>query len=143
MKSIQIKSLEELDQAAKEFLEVTKGYKVFAFDAPMGTGKTTLITAICRALGVDEVVNSPTFAIVNEYAIPTAEKYLYHMDCYRLNNLEEGLNLGFVDYVTSGAYCFIEWPDIVAPLLPEDTLHVRICEEKDKTRTISFFQGEE
>ncbi len=136
MKTIRIQNLNDLDRAAQEFLEKTKGSRVFAFDAPMGTGKTTFITAICKALGISEVVNSPTFAIVNEYDLPNAAGVVYHMDCYRLEDVDAALNLGFSDYMESGAYCFIEWPDVVSMLLPENTLWVKIREKEDHSREI-------
>lgn len=138
MKSLKIASLEQIAAAAEEFLRETKAYRLFAFYAPMGTGKTTFITALCHALGVTEVVNSPTFAIVNRYSLPGGDEKLYHIDCYRLNKLEEAVTLGFDDYLSSGDRCFIEWPEVIAPLLPEDTLKVIMEEAPDGSRIISF-----
>lgn len=133
-----IRSLDEVEEVAKAFLSTTSPYTVFAFYAPMGCGKTTFITALCRALGISEVVNSPTFAIVNRYSIPHSKEAVYHMDCYRLEKVEEAINLGFDDYFTSGDRCFIEWPEVIEPLLPEDTLRVYLHENEDHTRTLSF-----
>jgi len=103
----------------------------------MGTGKTTFITALCEELGVEDVMNSPTFAIVNEYAIPSREEVAFHMDCYRLETLEDALNVGFSDYLTSGAYCFVEWPEIIEGLLPEDTVRLKMYERADGARVVS------
>lgn len=138
MNPIVLHTIEELPQAAKKFLVQTKGYNIFAFDAPMGTGKTTFITALCREMGINDVINSPTFAIINEYALPNATEVVYHMDCYRLEKLEDALNLGFMDYLESGNCCFIEWPDVIAPLLPENTLYVQMREQSDGSRIITF-----
>lgn len=138
MQEIEIKSLEEIDTAAEEFLRAVADCRIFAFYAPMGCGKTTFITAVCRCLGITDVVNSPTFAIANRYTIPNSLEKVYHIDCYRIEKLEDALNLGFEDYLCSGARCFIEWPEIVEPLLPEDTLAVYMAETPQGIRRISF-----
>ncbi|MDO4721642.1 tRNA (adenosine(37)-N6)-threonylcarbamoyltransferase complex ATPase subunit type 1 TsaE [Porphyromonas circumdentaria] len=143
MNPIIIETLAAIPQAVQAFLEQTEGHKVFAFVAPMGTGKTTFITALCRALGVDDVINSPTFAIVNEYALPHTEKVVYHMDCYRFERLEDALNLGFSDYLDSGNYCFIEWPEVIEPILPEDTLYVVMEEIEGGKRSITLLDKRE
>ena len=105
-----IRSLQEIDSAAKEFLEEIRGHKLIAFHAPMGAGKTTFTTAICRCLGVEEdAVSSPTFAIVNEYRTGTGEP-MYHFDFYRIEKLEEVYDMGYEDYFYCGALCFLEWP---------------------------------
>lgn len=132
-----IPSIDQIDAVAQEFLAQTSPYKVFAFYAPMGCGKTTFITALCRVLGITEVVNSPTFAIVNRYSIPQHQDAVYHMDCYRLEKVDEAINLGFDDYFSSGDRCFVEWPEVIESLLPEDTLKVFIKENEDHSRSIS------
>lgn len=99
--------------------------RVYAFDAPMGAGKTSFISELCRELGTNDVTNSPTFAIVNVYELPLGNE-VYHFDCYRLKNLNEAMDFGAEEYLYSGNYCFIEWPEIIYPLLPEDTVYVTI-----------------
>ena len=133
MITLTIPSLEHLRPTARTLLDLTEGRRVFAFYAPMGTGKTTFITALCEELGVEDVMNSPTFAIVNEYAIPSREEVAFHMECYRL----ETLDVGFSDYLTSGAYCFVEWPEIIEGLLPEDTVRLEMYERADGARVVS------
>jgi tRNA threonylcarbamoyladenosine biosynthesis protein TsaE len=109
--------------------------KVFAFYGQMGAGKTTFIKAVCEELGVSDVITSPTFAIVNEY---TASVPVYHFDFYRIKKLEEVYDMGYEDYFYSGALCFIEWPELIEELLPEDAVRVTISEERDGTRSIEF-----
>ncbi len=134
----QIASLSELPLVAERFVkEVLPKVKVFAFDAPMGTGKTTFIKAVCEALGVEDVINSPTFSIVNEYDTADGE-LIYHFDCYRLNGLEDAYNLGAEDYLDSGAYCFIEWPEVLFDLMPETYANVKISLNEDKSRTMEI-----
>lgn len=99
--------------------------RVYAFDAPMGAGKTTFISELCRALGTKDVTNSPTFAIVNVYELPSSDE-VYHFDCYRLKNIQEAIDFGAEEYLYSGNYCFIEWPEIIEPILPEDTVNISI-----------------
>ena len=108
---------------------------VFAFRGEMGAGKTTFIKAVCEELGVEDVINSPTFAIVNEYRSRTGE-LIYHFDFYRINKLEEVFDFGYEDYFFSGALCFIEWPEKVEDLLPGDCINVYISEKEDRTREI-------
>ena len=107
-----------------------------AFLAPMGTGKTTFISALCEALGVDDVVNSPTFAIVNEYYSRRWQEPVYHFDFYRLRSLDEARAIGLEDYLSSGHLCLMEWPEVIEPLLPDDTLVVRLTENPDGSRTL-------
>lgn len=111
--------------------------RVYAFDAPMGAGKTTFISELCRALGTDDVTNSPTFAIVNVYELPSGDE-LYHFDCYRLKDIREAIDFGAEEYLYSGNYCFIEWPEILSPVLPEDTVRVsiRVLENGDRQLTV-------
>lgn len=114
-------------------LEITQPVRVYAFRAPMGAGKTTFISELCQAMGTKDVVNSPTFAIVNVYDLPNHEE-IYHFDCYRLKNLSEAINLGAEEYLYSGNYCFIEWPEVIESILPEDTTFVtiRVLENGDR-----------
>jgi tRNA threonylcarbamoyladenosine biosynthesis protein TsaE len=110
---------------------------VFAFYGSMGAGKTTFIKAICEELGVEDVINSPTFAIVNEYRSNTGE-LIYHFDFYRINKVEEAFDFGYEDYFYSGALCFIEWPERIHDLLPGDYVEVRISENSDGSRSITI-----
>ena len=119
-----------LAQAAQQFAEAMGNHRVFAFNGKMGAGKTTFIKAICEALGVEDVVTSPTFAIVNEYA--DAEGLpVFHFDFYRIKELREAYDMGCEEYFYSGRPCFIEWPEMVEPLLPEDTtiVDIEVCED--------------
>ena len=112
--------------------------KVFAFYGKMWAGKTTFIKAICESLGGDDTVTSPTFAIVNEYESDKLEYPIYHFDFYRIKKLEEVYDMGYEDYFYGGGVCFIEWPELIEDLLPEDTIRVEIKENTDGTRTVSF-----
>ena len=133
-----INGLEELDQAAARFLEETERRTLIAFYAPMGAGKTTFTTALCRRLGVrEDAVSSPTFAIVNEYRT-AAGVPLYHFDFYRINKLAEALDIGLYDYLDSGCLCLMEWPENVEDLLPEETLRVCIAVRPDGARVLSW-----
>ena len=136
--SINIATLADIDAAAKEFLKETEGHKLIAFYAPMGAGKTTFTTAICRILGVaQDAVSSPTFSIVNEYRLPDGEP-VFHFDFYRINKISEALDIGFYDYIDSGALCLMEWPENIEDLLPEETLRVSIAVSPDGSRTLSW-----
>ena len=104
----------------------------------MGAGKTTFIKAVCEELGVKDVINSPTFAIINEYAVPASGQSIYHFDFYRINEIGEALDIGTEDYFDSGAWCFIEWPEKIEPLLPDDTVCVTLTEQEDGTRTVAY-----
>jgi tRNA threonylcarbamoyladenosine biosynthesis protein TsaE len=137
MNQIQISSVSDLARAAREFLSLMDQATVFAFRGEMGAGKTTFIKAICEALGVGDVINSPSFSIVNEYRSATGE-LIYHFDCYRLKRVEEALDFGFEDYMESGCLCFIEWPDIVDDLLPSDTVFVDIRVNDDDSRVVTL-----
>lgn len=135
---IQIKDLSSIDGAAKEFLLQTEGHNVIALYGSMGAGKTTFTTAVCRVLGVrEDAVSSPTFAIVNEYRCSDGSP-LFHFDFYRIDKLEEALDIGFYDYVDSGNLCIMEWPENIEQLLPENTLRVNIKVNQDMSRTISW-----
>ena len=132
---IKIKSIEEIAVAAKEFVTAMGERKVFAFYGKMGAGKTTFIKAVCEELGVEDVINSPTFAIVNEYVDGKGEP-VYHFDFYRIKNQQEVMDLGYEDYVYSGHVCFMEWPELIENLLPDDAVKVTIEEEIDGGRVL-------
>jgi len=135
---ITIPSLGGLDEAADRFLTEVGDNSLIAFFAPMGAGKTTFITALCRRLGVNEdAVSSPTFAIVNEYRSASGEA-IYHFDFYRITKPEEALDIGLYDYLDSGALCLMEWPENIESLLPEETLVVKISVGQDESRTLSW-----
>ncbi len=134
---IRINSLSELPQAAQTFVENMGDGSVFALYGGMGAGKTTFTKAVCECLGVTDAINSPTFAIVNEYRSESAE-LIYHFDFYRIKKLEEVYDMGYEDYFYSGALCFIEWPELIEDLLPEDTVRVTIEENADGSRSIRF-----
>lgn len=134
---ITIQRIEDIDRAAEEFLRKIGDRKLVAFFAPMGAGKTTFTTAICRALGVTDPVGSPTFAIVNEYMRADGEP-MYHFDFYRINKLSEAMDIGLDDYLYSGCLCIMEWPENIEELLPEDTLRVDILVNPDGSRTLSW-----
>jgi tRNA threonylcarbamoyladenosine biosynthesis protein TsaE len=134
---IKINDLEHIREAARQFINAMGTKHVFAFYGSMGAGKTTFIKAICEELGVDDVVTSPTFAIVNEYLTSTGGT-IYHFDFYRIKKLEEVYDMGYEDYFYSDALCFIEWPEMMEELLPEGATKVQITENPDGTRTVIF-----
>ena len=142
MKTIDIKisTLQDIDAAAREFMAAMGDYTVFAFNGPMGAGKTTFINALCKALGVEsDITGSPSFAIINEYRSDTTAELIYHFDCYRLENEAEAVEIGAEDYFDSGALCFIEWPERIEALLPDDTVTVDISvNEEDDSRTLKM-----
>lgn len=130
-----------LREVARQFITANslmenKGL-VIAFYGKMGAGKTTFIKALCEELGVEDVITSPTFAIVNEYSLPSQEA-LYHFDFYRIKKLEEVYDMGYEDYFYSGNLCLIEWPELIEELLPENALRVTIEEQPDGSRTIAW-----
>ena len=133
---ILIKDISEIDVAAKKFVAAMGDRKVFAFYGKMGAGKTTFIKAVCEELGVQDVINSPTFAIVNEYVDGEGEP-IYHFDFYRIKNQQEALDIGYEDYVYSGNVCFMEWPELIENLLPDDAVKVTI-EEEEEGRVVRF-----
>jgi len=135
---IVIKDLAGIDKAAETFLkEIGEKHRLIAFFAPMGAGKTTFTTAICKRLGVEDAVCSPTFTIVNEY-MTAAGDMLYHFDFYRINKLQEAVDIGLYDYLDSGCLCLMEWPENIEELLPEETLRVGIAVNGDFSRTVSW-----
>jgi len=152
---IKIQDLEHIREAAREFISHIGERRVFAFYGKMGAGKTTFVKAICEELGVDDVITSPTFAIVNEYGTPSNSPCLggdqksslsredlggsiYHFDFYRIKRIEEVYDMGFEDYFYSGALCFIEWPELIEDILPDDAVRVTIEEQADGSRLVSF-----
>ena len=151
---IKISGTDSIAQAAREFLGCMGQARVIAFYGQMGAGKTTFIKALCEELGVSDVITSPTFAIVNEYSLPTssagattspahqAERgeggVVYHFDFYRIKQLDEVYDMGYEEYFYSGNLCFIEWPELIETLLPDDALRVSITEQPDGTRLLSF-----
>ena len=135
---IKINSLAHINEAAKQFIENMGDGKVFAFYGKMGAGKTTFIKAICEELGVDDVITSPTFAIVNEYQSATTGDSIYHFDFYRIKKLEEVYDMGYEDYFYSGSLCFLEWPELIDDLLPEDATKVTIEATDDGGRVVKF-----
>ena len=137
MLEIKIKSLDGIADAARQFVDAMGENKVFAMFGPMGVGKTTFIKAVCEILGVEDTITSPTFAIVNEYRTNTGDQ-IFHFDFYRIRKVEEVYDMGYEDYVYSGAVCFLEWPELIEELLPEDTVRVTLSEEEDGTRTITL-----
>ena len=134
---IRIRSLAELPEAARSFIDAIGDRRVFTFDAPMGAGKTTFIAEVCRQLGVEETVNSPSFSIINEYRDARGDT-VYHFDFYRLRDAAEALEIGAEDYFYSGALCLIEWPERVAAIIPDEAVPVRIETSDDGSRTITL-----
>ena len=132
--NIIIKDMEHIAEAAKQFVNAIGNHRVFAFYGHMGAGKTTFIKAICEELGVDDVVTSPTFAIVNEYTAADGTP-IYHFDFYRIKKLEEVYDMGYEDYFYGNGLCFIEWPEMMEELLPDGATQVPIADNSDGTRT--------
>lgn len=135
---IKIQSLEHIHEAAREFIAAMGDNTVFALYGKMGAGKTTFIKALCQELGVEDVVTSPTFAVINEYRSDIAGELIYHFDFYRIKKLEEVYDMGYEDYFYSGALCFIEWPGLVEELLPGNTIKVTIEELEDGSRKLTM-----
>ena len=152
MMEIRIKDLEHIREAAREFINQIGDRRVFAFYGKMGAGKTTFVKAICEELGVEDVITSPTFAIVNEYTTSPnpfqggelssspwgrlGEVPIYHFDFYRIKKLEEVYDMGYEDYFYSGALCFIEWPELIEEVLPDDAVRVHIEVQPDDSRLV-------
>ena len=135
---IRIDNLDNIREAARQFIAAIGESTVIAFYGKMGAGKTTFIKAVCEELGVDDVITSPTFAIVNEYRSDATGELIYHFDFYRIKKLEEVYDMGYEDYFYSGALCFIEWPELIEEVLPGDAVNVYIEEQEDGTRTVRF-----
>ena len=132
-----IKDIEHIREAAREFIKQIGDRHVFAFYGKMGAGKTTFVKAICEELGVEDVITSPTFAIINEYTTGEGDS-LFHFDFYRIKKLEEVYDMGYEDYFYSGSLCFIEWPELIEDILPDDAVHVSITEQEDGSRLVTF-----
>ena len=132
---IKIQDIEHIREAAREFINQIGDRRVFAFYGKMGAGKTTFVKAICEELVVEDVITSPTFAIINEYTQPDGEP-LYHFDFYRIKKLEEVYDMGYEDYFYSGALCFIEWPELIEEVLPDDAVRVHIEVQPDDSRLV-------
>lgn len=134
---IRIDSLETIREAARQFIDAMDGRTIFALYGKMGVGKTTFTKALCEELGVEDVINSPTFAIVNEYQDGQGQP-IYHFDFYRIKRLTEAYDIGFEEYLDSGCLCLIEWPELIEDLLPEETVRVTIEEDENGSRVIRF-----
>lgn len=139
MHTRQVHSVDGLEKAAADLLMAFPGKRVFAFFGEMGSGKTTLIKALCKSLGVSENVNSPTFALVNQYE-DAAGKPVFHFDFYRIEKEQEAIDMGISEYFSSGHYCFVEWSEKILHLLPEDSVNIHIT-VKNETRIITTDNG--
>ena len=135
---ISIKSLDSIHEAAREFIKNMGTGHVFAFYGKMGAGKTTFIKAVCEELGVDDVITSPTFAIVNDYTSLKDDSHIFHFDFYRIKKLEEVYDMGYEDYFYSGSLCFIEWPELIEDILPGDAVKVTVTQNEDGGRGVEF-----
>lgn len=135
--TITIQSLDEYPQAAREFIRFMEEGRIFAFYGKMGSGKTTFIKSICEELGVEDTINSPTFAIVNEY-MDREQNTIYHFDFYRIKSIAEVYNMGYEEYFYGDAYCFMEWPELIEELLPDETIKVYIHENEDTSRSVTI-----
>lgn len=137
MLRIVIKHKKYLPVAARRILEYTSGKKLLAFYGSMGAGKTTIIKAVCKILGAEDIVTSPTFTLVNEYRTTTGD-VLYHIDFYRINKKEEALDLGIEEYFNSGSYCLMEWPELIGEILPPETVIIKITVDKKEHRVLEI-----
>ncbi len=138
MMKLTIRSLDTIRETAREFVANMGQASVFAFYGKMGAGKTTFVKAICEELGVEDVITSPTFAIVNEYQSTKTGGPIYHFDFYRIKKLDEVYDMGYEDYFYSGAPCFLEWPELIEEILPNNAVKVTITEQEDGTRIVEF-----
>lgn len=138
MMKLTIRLLDTIRETAREFVANMGQASVFAFYGKMGAGKTTFVKAICEELGVEDVITSPTFAIVNEYQSTKTGGPIYHFDFYRIKKLDEVYDMGYEDYFYSGAPCFLEWPELIEEILPNDAVKVTITEQEDGTRIVEF-----
>lgn len=134
---IVIKNIDEIGCAARQFVDAMGDQTLFAFYGEMGAGKTTFIKAICDALGVQDVVNSPTFSIVNDYETDNG-RHVYHFDFYRLKTPQEALDFGIEEYFASGEICLMEWPEEIGSLLPDDAAKVHVSVQPDGSRVVSL-----
>ena len=133
--NIVIKTKREIRSAVRKLLDQTKGKRIYAFYGAMGAGKTTIIKALCEYLGAADLVSSPTFTLVNEYRT-TGGEALYHIDFYRIKKYDEAFDFGIEEYLTGEKYCFMEWPELVEDILPEETVRVRISVEENEERML-------
>ncbi|MDE6145602.1 MAG: tRNA (adenosine(37)-N6)-threonylcarbamoyltransferase complex ATPase subunit type 1 TsaE [Muribaculaceae bacterium] len=139
MNEITLTSLKSLPEAARQFINSLGDRTVVTFKGEMGAGKTTFINELCRQLGVEtDATSSPTFALVNEYRSDTTAELIYHFDLYRLESLEEALDMGVEDYLDCGALCLIEWPDVIDPILPTDVVEVSLSVNPDGSRLLRW-----
>lgn len=134
--TIETKSLEDVPAAAAKILEICGSRRIFAIFGAMGAGKTTLVKSLCQQLGTDDVVKSPTFSIVNEYESNSGA--IYHFDFYRIKSLDEVFDIGFEEYLASECYCFMEWPELIEPLIPEDAVEIKISVLGTAARTFKI-----
>lgn len=137
MLRIVIKHKKYLPVAARRILEYTSGKKLLAFYGSMGAGKTTIIKAVCKILGAEDIVTSPTFTLVNEYRTTTGD-VLYHIDFYRINKKEEALDFGIEEYFNSGSYCLMEWPELIGEILPPETIIIKITVDNKEHRILEI-----
>lgn len=135
---ITIQSLDKIHEAAREFVKNMGEAHVFAFYGNMGAGKTTFIKAVCEELGVEDVITSPTFAIINDYTSAKDGRHIYHFDFYRIKKIDEVFDMGYEDYFYSGALCFLEWPELIEEILPADAVKVTITQREDNSRGVGF-----
>ncbi len=141
-----IKKEEQLILVVDWLIDQMKDHKVFCLEGELGAGKTTLVRFLASKLGIDDVVHSPTFSLVNEYRYKSrdgTEKILYHIDLYRLESIDEALGIGIEEYLESGNHCFIEWPAIIGPLLPDDSKHIQITTNDEGNRKIRILKKAE
>lgn len=138
MKYINIPDLKSIDKAAALFVDILDSKRIVAITGEMGAGKTTFIQAICRVLGVPQIVNSPTFALINEYFTRSGES-IFHFDFYRIEDPAELFDIGYEEYMYSGSYCFIEWPEKANELIPDEALRIKIEVRKDESRQIIIY----
>jgi tRNA threonylcarbamoyladenosine biosynthesis protein TsaE len=134
---LEIQSPDALDDAARELLDAFPRNRVFAFYGEMGVGKTTFIKALCRNLGVGEVTSSPSFGLIHEYRTDRGES-VYHFDFYRIRTLEEAFDIGYEEYMYSGDYCFLEWPELAEALLPADTVRLAMSSGRNGARELKL-----
>lgn len=130
--------LTDIDAAAKALLQKLGSHRKVAIHGQMGAGKTTLVSAMCRALGVAENASSPTFSLVNVYSLPDTDAVVYHLDLYRLKNLQEAIDIDVLNYLDDSNYCFIEWPELIEPLLPADAIQIELELIDESQRKILF-----
>jgi tRNA threonylcarbamoyladenosine biosynthesis protein TsaE len=134
-------NLSTIEKAATELIKTFPKARIFAFEGEMGAGKTTFIKALCRSLGVEQVITSPTFSLVNEYIDKDGEKVFFHFDFYRIENVNEALDMGYEDYFYSDNMCFIEWPEKIAELLPPETINLKIEVIDEENRKLCFINN--